>query len=167
MVMNALLVLPGYEFRLLVLRTLGGWQIGRDTSIGRGCRITCRGRVRIGEVCNINQNVVVDGRGGVVIGDHVEIANGVRILSAGHDVRSVDFAYVKSRVEIGSRTWLATEAMVLLGVTMGSGSAAAARAVVTNSVPDGAIVGGVPARTIGTRPADAQTVHSRYRRFAH
>jgi maltose O-acetyltransferase len=164
---NWLLRLPGHAFRIFVLRRLAGWTVGSGTSVGRRCVVMCRGRVVVGSGCVVNQGVVLDGRGGLRIGDDVEIASGVRILTASHDVTSPDFRYTTAGVVLGDRVWLATEALVLPGVAMGDGSVAAARAVVSSSVDPAIIVGGVPARRIGTRPAQAQTEHQSHRRFWH
>ncbi len=165
--MNFALRWPGHDLRIVLLRSLGGWTIGSHTSIGRGCHITCHGRVSIGSRCNINQGVWLDGRGGLSIGNDSEIANGVKVLTAGHDPRSDDFRYVTSSTTLGSRVWLATDVMVMPGVTMGDGSVAAARSVVAHDVQPLFIVAGVPAKQIGVRPKSAQTQHHPYRRFWH
>ena len=47
--------------------------------------------------------------------------------------------------------WLGVGVTVLDGVRIGQGAVIAAGAVVTSSVPAGAIAGGVPARIIGMR----------------
>ncbi|MGK2947052.1 MAG: CatB-related O-acetyltransferase [Acidimicrobiales bacterium] len=59
-------------------------------------------------------------------------------------------------VEIGSDCWLASEAMVLSGVTIGDGAVVGARAVVTSDVRPYAIVAGNPAREVRRRFSDEQ-----------
>ncbi len=53
-------------------------------------------------------------------------------------------------VEIGSNVWIGANAMILPGVRIGDDAVVAAHAVVNKDVPDGGVVGGVPARVIGT-----------------
>lgn len=54
-------------------------------------------------------------------------------------------------VVIGSDVWVAFEAVIMSGVTIGHGAIVSARAVVTRDVQPYEIVGGVPARHIGWR----------------
>jgi len=55
----------------------------------------------------------------------------------------VEPTLIKRRASIGSN------ATIVCGITIGEGALIAAGAVVTKSVPDNAIVAGVPARPIG------------------
>ena len=57
----------------------------------------------------------------------------------------------KGGIVIEDDVWLGVGVTVLDGVRIGHGAVVAAGAVVTNDVPAGAIVGGVPARIIGMR----------------
>lgn len=54
-------------------------------------------------------------------------------------------------VVIGSDVWIATDALILSGVTIGDGAVIMARALVTRDVAPYAIVGGVPAQERGKR----------------
>lgn len=56
---------------------------------------------------------------------------------------------------VGNDVWIGQDALVLPGTRIGSGAIIAARAVVSGSVPDYAIVGGNPARLIRMRFDDA------------
>jgi acetyltransferase-like isoleucine patch superfamily enzyme/glycosyltransferase involved in cell wall biosynthesis len=56
----------------------------------------------------------------------------------------------KGPVVIGENVWIGENACIMPGVTVGSHSVIGANAVVTKDVPDGAVVGGVPARLISS-----------------
>lgn len=51
---------------------------------------------------------------------------------------------------IGDDVWIGMDSIILGGVTIGNGSVVAAGSVVTKSVPEKVLVGGVPARMIKT-----------------
>ena len=53
-------------------------------------------------------------------------------------------------VKIGNHVWIGTRAIIMKGVTIGDGAIIAAGAVVTKDIPDGSVVGGVPAKVIGS-----------------
>jgi acetyltransferase-like isoleucine patch superfamily enzyme len=55
------------------------------------------------------------------------------------------------RLNIGHDVWIGCNAVILSGITIGNGAVIAAGAVVTSDVPDYAVVGGIPAKTIRFR----------------
>lgn len=68
----------------------------------------------------------------------------------------------KGDIEVGNDVWIAHEALILSGVTIGDGAVVAARAVVTRDVAPYAIVAGNPARVVGSRKGRdlAASVHA-------
>lgn len=73
----------------------------------------------------------------------------------GLDIQNVASAWDnKGDIVIGSDVWIGYEAVIMAGVTIGSGAIIGARAVVTKDVPPYAIVGGVPAKVIRKRFSD-------------
>ena len=93
----------------------------------------------------------MDGRGGLKIGNNVDIARDVCIWTAEHNVHSDTHEYVSDGVEIGDYVWIASRAIVLPGVKIGRGAVVAAGSVVTKDVAPMVVVGGVPAKIIGKR----------------
>jgi maltose O-acetyltransferase len=64
----------------------------------------------------------------------------------------IDQGYDDPRlVTIGDDVWIGTRAIVLPGVTIGTGAIVGAGAVVTKDVPENAIVAGNPARVMKLR----------------
>lgn len=66
-------------------------------------------------------------------------------------IRRQPFEGVWDRVKIGHDVWIGSRAVIMGGVTIGTGAVIAANAVVTKDVPPYAIVGGVPAKLIKYR----------------
>lgn len=74
----------------------------------------------------------------------------------GLDVQNITTAWDnKGDIVIGNDVWIGYEAVILSGVTIGDGAIIGTRAIVTKDVPPYTIVGGVPAKTIRKRFADA------------
>jgi len=113
-----------------------------------------------GSNLRINSGAFVDARGGLTIGANVLVGPNVVIVTSQHrweDPRLpiVSQGHRVAPVRIGDDVWIGGNAIVAQGVTLGTGCVVAAGAVVIGDVAPYAIVGGVPARTIGERPRDA------------
>lgn len=143
-------LVPSHLFRLFIYK-LAGMNIGKDSRIHIGARFFNPSNVRIGKGTIIGDNVFLDGRDKLIIGDCVDIASSVMILNSEHDINSADFHAILGTVEIGDYVFIGPRAIILPGVKIGKGAIVAAGAVVTKTVADFAIVGGVPSSVIGER----------------
>lgn len=77
-IMSIVMIFPIHYIRISFLRFLR-MQIGKYTAICRGVDIRTPYRISIGAYTTINKHVVLDGRGGIVIGNCVDIAQDVNI----------------------------------------------------------------------------------------
>jgi maltose O-acetyltransferase len=150
--------IPVYAIRHAWYRQVLGMQIGEGSALLMDQYLYIRGRARrgrhgitIGRQTIINQQCCLDGRGWLSIGDYVSVSPGVWILTDSHDMHDPSFREVLAPVSIGNHAWIGSRALILPGVTVGEGAVVAAGAVVTNDVEPYTVVGGVPARPIGTR----------------
>lgn len=112
--------------------------------------------ISFGKNCSINSGTILDGRGGIDIGDYVMIGPHVYIASSSHiyDDTSAPMAlrgHKMKPVIIKNDVWIGANVTILGGVTVGSGVIIGSGAVVTEDVPDYYIVGGIPAKRIGSR----------------
>lgn len=130
-------------------------RFGRTSGIYRRVDLRTPYRISIGEHTNINRECVLDGRGGLIIGSNVDVAQQVNIWTEQHDYNDSNYKAISAPVIINDYVWLASRATILPGVTIGKGAVVASGAVVTKDVPPFAIVGGVPAKIIGHRNEDA------------
>lgn len=142
--------IPSHTIRIFLMKSLG-MKISRNTTILRGIYFYDPFKITIGENCSINQNVVLDGRGELVIKDRVNISPFAKIYTADHDAQCSDFSYRSKKTIINKYAWISTNSIILPGVVIGEGAIVSAGAVVTKDVDAYTIVGGVPAKKIGIR----------------
>jgi len=111
-------------------------------------------RLRIGTGTIVGPHCLLDARGGIELGDNVNVSGHSRFMTAKHDVQDPDFPATFEPIVVGDRAWVALGVTVLGGVTIGEGAVVSAGAVVTRDVEPFTIVAGTPARPIGVRTRD-------------
>jgi acetyltransferase-like isoleucine patch superfamily enzyme len=111
------------------------------------------GDVKVGADTWIGPFTVLDGKGGLRIGDHCAISAGVQIYS--HD--SVEWAVSGGESEheyaattIGNRCFIGPNAIIIKGVTVGDGCVIGANSLVMDDIPPGSKAFGNPARIINS-----------------
>ncbi len=84
----------------------------------------------------------------VEIGERVCINDGVRILTASHDIADAKWSNIKGKIVIEDYAWIGMGAIILPGVHIGRGAVVGAGAVVVKPVLAGTVVVGNPAKPI-------------------
>jgi len=154
--------IPSFGLRHAWYRRVLGVRLGSGTAVHLGCYVWFYGpgQLRrdglvIGAHSRINRGCCLDARGSLRIGENVSISPEVTILTAFHPIDDPQFRVATRPIEIDDYAFVGTRATILAGVRIGRGAVVAAGAVVTRDVPPLAVVAGVPARQVGTRPAEA------------
>lgn len=131
-------------------------EIHSDTiiEIGLGGSLTIGSRTGIQPRCQFCSFVEP-----IRIGRGVQIAAGCAFYSYDHGIEPGELIMdqpltSKGPIIIEDDAWLGYGAIVLSGVRIGKGAVVGAGAVVTQSIPDGAIAVGVPARVVKMREAE-------------
>jgi acetyltransferase-like isoleucine patch superfamily enzyme len=139
-------------------------QIDSEARLYRWRDIRSGANISIGAGSVIGFSAILDGRRGITIGRNVNLSSEVALWTLQHDHSSPDFDTTGGPIVIRDRAWISFRAVILPGVTIAEGAVVAAGAVVTRDVAPYAIVGGIPARVIGTRRRDLR--YSLYDRAA-
>jgi acetyltransferase-like isoleucine patch superfamily enzyme len=131
-----------------------GVDLGDRVVIHRGLELRKPEGIKIGDGTVVGFDCILDGRGGLELGQNVNLSSEVAIWTMQHDLRDPDFGVVSRRAVVEDRAWLSFRCTILPGVTVGEGAVIAAGAVVVKDVPPYAVMAGLPAAQVGERPRD-------------
>ncbi len=126
---------------------------GKDVNIDRGATFSVD--VTIGDGSGIGKDCELHGE--VHIGSNVMMAPECIFYTRNHETSNLNIPMCRQgeaepkAIYVGDDVWLGRRVMVMPGVHIGNHSIIAAGAVVTKDVPPFSIVGGVPAKVIGSR----------------
>ena len=132
------------------------WEKARAAGFGVGTSVydssLILGDVKVGEHTWIGPFTVLDGTGGLTIGDYCSISAGVQIYT--HD--SVQWAltsgkaeYDKSPTHIGNNCYLGPNVVVAKGVSIADGCVIGANSLVLCDIPAKSKAVGTPCRVVG------------------
>ena len=129
--------------RLMVFRSSGNIKIGSDCYIGENTLIWSQSEILIGNNVLISHNVNIHDTNAHPI-NHLERREDYRvILNEGYSITNTNI--ITKPISIMNDAWIGFNSIILKGVTIGEGAVVAAGSVVTNDVPDYAVVAGNPA----------------------
>jgi acetyltransferase-like isoleucine patch superfamily enzyme len=131
------------------------WEKAKYLGFGEGTSIydnvVVIGDVKVGKNTWIGPNVILDGSGGLEIGDNCSISAGVQIYS--HD--SVKWAisggiekYEYKKTIIGNNCYIGPNTVIAKGVKIGNGVIIGANSFVNRNIPDNSKIAGNPVKEI-------------------
>ena len=153
-------LVPSCRMRRFVYRCLGA-EIGRNVVFHYRTEIRGIHRLKVGAGSIIGDNVLLDARQGLDIGENVNISSNVSVYNGGHDYRDPYFRISPRTVHpvtIGDRVWIGSNAIIVTGVNIGEGAVCCAGCAVTKDVEPYAVVAGIPAKKVRERPRDLRYV---------
>jgi acetyltransferase-like isoleucine patch superfamily enzyme len=132
------------------------WERAKELGFGEGTSIYHNsyvyGDVKVGKNTWIGQFTILDGSGGLEIGDNCSISAGVHIYSHNTVRWAVSMgkeAYERKSVKIESGCFIGPNSVIKNGVTVERQSVIGSNSFVNRDVPSYSIVAGSPARLIG------------------
>jgi len=125
--------------------------IGEDVYFEPNMRCEFGYNISIGNHFYANFDCVMLDGGGIEIGDNVLFGPRVGIYTSNHAIdaqeRIAGGCYSK-KVKIGNAVWIGGGVQINQGVTIGDNTIIASGSVVTKSIPENVIAGGVPCKVI-------------------
>ena len=138
------------EFRKMLAGHLFA-HVGEDVRLFRGISMTYGHNIEVGDNTVIHDDVHLDDRGYLTIGNRASVSDGAHVYS--HDHGLVDQTEIANfRTEIGDDARVTQGALVRAGVRIGENAVVGARSVVQGDVPPHHVAVGMPARSIKIKP---------------
>ncbi len=121
----------------------------KNFSCFSGCRVSV-GENAVLKLGNgyFNHEVLVVCNKLIEIGDDCAIAQRVVIRDSNAHMIDRDGYKKTAPIKIGNHVWIASNAIILPGVTIGDGSMIAAGSVVNRDIPPNSLAAGVPAKVV-------------------
>ena len=143
---------PFNFFRVFLLRLFGA-TIGRGVRVSPSVRVHFPWHLNLGDDVVIAHKVIVNCMGEVRVGDRTRISQYAHIVAGSHAYQQRNMHIVRCPITIGADVWIAADAFVGPGVTIGDTCMLAARSSTFADLGSGFIYKGEPARPGGTWPS--------------
>lgn len=128
-----------------------GADLAPDVALSYGVFMRCPHIVSIGAGTRLSRHVRIEAWDKVTIGCCCMFNDDVLVLTAQHDIDSLDFVGDVRPAVISDYVWLPQRIVVMPGVRIGDAAVVGTGSVVTADVPAYAVVAGNPARVIRER----------------
>ncbi len=114
-------------------------------------QITYPWNVSLGSFTYVGDEAVLYSLTKIRVGEHVSISYRSFLCTGTHDMRDRRFPLVLKPISIGNQAWIAADAFVAPGVTVGDGAVVGARSSVFSDVGPLEVHVGNPAKKVGYR----------------
>ena len=153
--------IPSWTLRKILYMAFG-MKIGRGSRINMRTTIFSPWKIEIGNDTIINEKCVIDGRGGMKIGNHCSISYGACLYSASHDTSSSTFEAYCKRTTLGKGVWICVNAVILPGSDIHDFAIIGANSVFKGQAKEKGVYVGVPAELVKDRKIEAVNMKNNF-----
>lgn len=139
-----------WRWRNFILLLFGA-KIGKGSKISASAKIWAPWNLQIGDYTAIGASANCYNPACIILGSKVVISQGAYLCTASHDISDPKNPLITSPIQVESFAWVAADAFIGMGVTVGQGAVVGARAAVFKDVESWTVVGGNPAKFIKKR----------------
>ena len=147
---------PLHGWRRLLLRSFGA-HVAPTARIYGSVSVWLPSNLSVGDHAVLGPGVNCYCQGPITIGDFAVVSQGAHLCAGTHDVDDPNFQLLTRPIAIGSQAWIAAEAFVGPGVTVGNGAVLGARAVAFKNLDPWTIYVGNPAKPLRARKVFSQS----------
>lgn len=137
-------------WRNFVLRLFGA-KIHKRAGVYSSAKIYEPWNLVMGDNAWIGPNTRIYNVAKIELGNNVTVSQYSYLCTASHDYNKKSFNLVTAPIVLKDDVWIAADAFVGMGVTIGEGAVVGARSSVYRDVEPWSVVGGNPARVLGYR----------------
>lgn len=141
---------PLHRWRSWLLKLFGA-KIGKGVHVYPGVKIWAPWNLELLDECGIASGVTLYSQGKIKIGYRTVISQGAYVCAGTHDYNQSGFPLITMPIDIGDYAWVAAQAFIHPGITIGEGCVIGARSVVNKDMPCWMICSGHPCRPLKER----------------
>ncbi len=141
---------PFHGWRSFLLRCFGA-KIGKSVHVYPGAKIWAPWNLELADGAAVANGAILYTQGKITIGKRAVISQGAHLCAGTHDYNLPGFPLYTKPIIIGDHAWVAAEAFIHPGITIGEGCVIGARSVVTKDMPGWMVCAGHPCKPIKER----------------
>lgn len=142
---------PMHSYRSFVLRLFGA-KVGKGVHVYPKVKIWAPWNLILKDECGVANGAILYSQGKIIIGCRAVISQGAHLVAGTHDYNDPGFPLITKPILINDHVWVAAEAFIHPGITIGEGCVIGARSVVTRDMPAWMVCCGHPCKPIKERP---------------
>lgn len=136
--------------RIFLLRQMGA-KIGHTCLVEAGVNVLMPWNLELGDFAAIGRGTEILNFAPVSVGAMTVVSQRSHLCAGSHDYTHPHFPLTFAPIRIGSECWIAAEAFIGPGVTVGNGAVVGARSVATKNLPAWTVCAGNPCRPLKPR----------------
>ncbi|RXG13101.1 putative colanic acid biosynthesis acetyltransferase [Leeuwenhoekiella aestuarii] len=138
------------RYRVFILKCFGA-NLDATAHVYSSVKIWAPWNLTMGANSTLGPKVDCYNQGTITIGSNTVISQKTYLCASTHDFEKPEFPLICKPIRIGDSVWVAADAFVGPGVTIGDGAVVGARASVFKKVDSWTVVGGNPSQFIKER----------------
>lgn len=139
-----------HRWRAIVLKLFGA-KLGRNCRVHASVKIWHPRNLELGDNVLIGPGTIIYNQGRITIGTDCVISQRAHLCASTHDPSDPHFQLLLRPITLAQKCWIATEAFVGPGVTIGEGAVIGARAALFEDAEEWMIYRGNPATRLKPR----------------
>ena len=136
---------PFHGWRRFVLRCFGA-KVGVGVHVYPKVMVWAPWNLELDDYCGVGNGANLYSQGKIYIGKKSVISQGVQVCTGTHDFTLNGFPLVTKPIFIGADVWVASDAFIHPGITIGDGAVIGARSVVIKDMPAWMVCAGHPCK---------------------